>query len=168
MDIAAICRKDVVTIDENASYHEAASLMRSQHVGALVVTAGVEPRVTGIVTDRDLAIEVLSRKLDIGTSRIGQIASRNLAAVPADGTIGEAVAIMQRAGVRRLLVIEEGGHLTGLVSSDDLFEALAGQLGQLAGALRAGIAREGTERRATAPASPRPIFQPHGTAGWQA
>lgn len=170
MDIASICRREIVTIDEQASLRDAAGMMRSHHVGALVVTAneGEQPRVVGIVTDRDLAIEVLARDLGGSDVKVGQLASRRLAGVPAHGNIGDAVAAMQRAGVRRLLVTEENGQLAGFISSDDLFEALAGQLGTLAGALRAGTARESAERQPISPPTPRPVFLPQGTAGWQA
>jgi CBS domain-containing protein len=170
MDIAAVCRKEVVTIDQNASPREAASLMKSHHVGALVVTAtdGAEPHVVGIVTDRDLALEVIGRGTDAAPLRIGQLASRNLVAVPVHGSIGDAAAAMQRSGVRRLLVVEEGGQLAGFLSSDDLFEALAGQLATLSAALRAGNDRESAPRKPAPPPTPRPVFRPHGTAGWQA
>lgn len=170
MDIASICRQDIITIDENASLQDAASLMRSQHVGALVVTAddAERPRVVGMVTDRDLAIEVLARNLAGADVRIGQLANRNLAAVPGSAGVAEAVSAMQRAGVRRLLVTEDDGQLAGLVSTDDLLDALAGELSGLAGALHAGIARESAERKAISPPTPRPVFLPQGIPGWTA
>jgi CBS domain-containing protein len=170
MDIASLCRREIVTIDEHAPLRDAAAMMRSHHVGALVVTAndGEQPRVVGIVTDRDLAIEVLARSLAGSDVKIGQLASRRLAAVPGRGSIGDAMAAMQRAGVRRLLVTEEDGQLTGFISSDDLFEALAGELSTLAGTLRAGIARESAERQPISPPTPRPVFLPQGRSGWHA
>lgn len=38
MTIAAICRREIITIDSTASLRDAATLMRERHVGALVVT----------------------------------------------------------------------------------------------------------------------------------
>lgn len=170
MDIASICRREIITIDQSATLQDAASLMRAQHVGALVVTAadGERPRVVGMVTDRDLAIEVLARNLAGADVRIGQLASRKLAAVPGSAGLAEAVSVMHSAGVRRLLVTEDDGQLAGIVASDDLLDAIAGELSGLAGALRAGIARESAERKAIAPVAQRPVFLPQGTAGWQA
>lgn len=170
MNIASICRKEIVTVDEQASLRQAAALMRDHHVGALVVTAsdGQAPRAIGIVTDRDLVIEVLARNLVGSDVKAGELASRRLAAVVTTAGIGDAVEAMQRAGVRRLLVTEDSGEVVGIVSSDDLLEAIAGELGTLAGALRTGIARENAERPAMAAAMPRPVFLPRGTAGWQA
>ena len=170
MNIAAICRKDIVMVDEQASLCQAANLMREHHVGALVVTAsdGQAPRAVGIVTDRDLAIEVFARNVVGSDVKAGDIASRRLAAVASNAGISDAVAEMQRAGVRRLLVTEDSGEVAGIVSSDDLLEALAAELGALGGALRNGIARESAERPAMATSMPRPVFLPRGTPGWQA
>ena len=169
MSIAAICQPEVITIDAGASLRDAANLMREHHVGALVVTveaAGHEQAV-GMITDRDMAIEILARDLNPTDVKVGQLASRRLASVPGTAGIAEAVAVMQEAGVRRLLVTGNEGQLTGFVSADDLLEALSGQLGILANALRAGIAREGVERPSIPRARPRPVFLPHGTPGMQ-
>jgi predicted transcriptional regulator len=169
MSIADICRREIVSIDAAASLKDAAGLMRSRHVGALVVTVtqGEREQAVGMITDRDLAIEALSRGLDAGDVKVGQVASRHLASVPAAAVIAQAVTVMQQAGVRRLLVTEQEGQLVGFVSADDLLEALAAQLSGLAGALRSGIAREGAERGAISPPTPRPVFLPHGTPGMQ-
>ena len=169
MSIAQICEREVITIDAAASLRDAATLMRSRHVGALVVTElrdGYEQAV-GMITDRDLAIEVLSRELHPVEVKVGQVASRQLASVPGNAGIAEAVEAMREAGVRRLLVTGPKGQLAGFVSSDDLLDALAADLAGLAEALRRGFARESTTRGPIAPPRPRPVFLPHGTPGMQ-
>lgn len=172
MSIATLCRRDVITVPADASLREAANRMREHHVGALVVTVegGGHERVVGLLTDRDLAIEVLTRDLnpaDVMVAKVGRIASRHLASVPVTASIAQAVAVMRDAGVRRLLVTAERGELAGIVSADDLLEALAQQLGGLASALRMGIAHEGSERASISPVRPRPVFLPMGTPGMQ-
>ena len=169
MSIAAICQPEVITINAGASLRDAANLMREHHVGALVVTveAAGHERAVGVITDRDLAIEILAHDLNPTDVKVGQLASRHLASVPGTAGIAEAVAVMREAGVRRLLVTGAEGQLAGFVSADDLLEALAGQLGVLANAFRTGIAREGVERPSIPPPRPRPVFLPHGTPGMQ-
>jgi predicted transcriptional regulator len=169
MSIAQICKREIVGIDTTAPLKDAAALMRARHVGALVVTVmqGEREQAVGMITDRDLAIEALSRGLDAGEVRVGQVASRHLASVPGTAGIAEAVAVMRQAGVRRLLVTEQEGQLAGFVSSDDLLDALAAELSGLAEALRSGITRESAERGAISPPRPRPVFLPHGTPGMQ-
>ncbi|NML18199.1 CBS domain-containing protein [Azohydromonas caseinilytica] len=168
MKIGDVCRHEVVSIDAHAPLREAAALMRSQHVGALVVTEtgpqGMH-QVIGVLSDRDLAIEVLARGADAAELKVGQLAQRRLAAIPADADVAAAATSMRKAGVRRLLVHAADGRLAGFVSSDDLLEAMAAQLGELAQALRAGIERERSERAVLARPASHPLFLNAGTPG---
>jgi len=167
MSIARICQRELVTIDAGASLRDVAALMRAKHVGALVVTVEAAGRrqALGVLTDRDLVIEILARDLDPADVKAGQLARHPLAVVPGTAGIAEAVAMMREAGVRRLLVTEEEDQLAGFVSADDLLEALAQEGGGLAVALRGPSPREGAERPSTLPT--RPVFLPHGTPGMQ-
>jgi CBS domain-containing protein len=168
MNIASLCKRPIVSIDAHASLREAATLMREQHVGALVVTAAEkEGRMVaeGIVTDRDLAIEVLARDLSPGAVKIGSLATRELVAVPGNRGISECLGVMREAGVRRLLVTNEMGGLAGFVSFDDLLQAVAADVTALADTVRAGIARESSDRAELAPMPPRPVFLRYGTPG---
>jgi len=169
MTIARLCKRDIVTVGANASLREAAALMRGRHVGALLVTVpgDLGEQAVGMLTDRDMVVEILARDLDPGDVKVAQVASRGLASVPGSASIADAVAVMQQAGVRRLLVTEAQGQIAGFVSADDLLDALAGELGGLAQALRAGIAREAAQRSEIAAPPRRPVFLPHGTPGMQ-
>lgn len=144
MNIGQLCERDVVSVPASASVRQAAGAMRDHHVGALAVTDPYESqRVIGIVTDRDLVIELLATGRAPEAQAIGALCQGELAGVPASASLDDAVRAMQRAGVRRLLVTEPDGAVTGLVSLDDLLEAVAGELDALAGTLRTSIAREG-------------------------
>ena len=167
MKIAQITRRAVITIDQGESLAAAARLMRHHHVGLLVVTTATDgpPQVAGVVTDRDLAIEVLARDLGPGDVRVGQIAARHLVAVDADAGVADALALMKQHGVRRLLVTEAEGRLAGVVAVDDLVEALAGELNLLAQALRSEVERETRERAAIPAPAATPVFLPAGTPG---
>lgn len=164
MDIASICQRRIVIIEADATLREAALLMRERHVGALVVTDSADtPRVLGVVTDRDLAIEVLAREPDGSALHIGDIASRSPVGVAGKATLQEAVEAMERHGVRRLLVTDDHHGVIGFVSADDVVEAIAVELTGLAAALRSGITRESAERAAIA--APLPVFLPNGFPG---
>jgi CBS domain-containing protein len=168
MNIASICQRDIVTVDADASLRDAAVLMRDHHVGALVVTEGeATPGVKGVVTDRDLAIEVLALDLDPAFIRIGELATGTPVAVAGSGSLQDAVALMEEHGVRRLLVTAADGGVIGFLSADDLVDAMAAEVGGLARALRAGIARETAERPAVAPRPARAVFLPQGMPGMQ-
>jgi CBS domain-containing protein len=150
MKVADICTREVVATGRSSSVQQAAALMRERHVGALVVLADSAQgaQVVGIVTDRDLVIEALARGLDPKETEIGRLTDSKLAALPADATLDEAIVAMKKQGVRRLLVSGDGGHLCGIVSLDDLLDALAHEMSEVAHAVRSGIERETAERPA--------------------
>ena len=152
MDMSSLCKREIVSVRADASIREAAEAMRYHHVGALVVTDPEEPgRAVGIITDRDLVVDVLAAGVPVETQTIGALCSTNLVGIPATATVQDAVRAMQRDGVRRLLVVRPGGTLLGLVSADDLFEVIATELETLAGALRSSISRESARTTPTGP-----------------
>jgi CBS domain-containing protein len=169
MTIATLCQRPLVTIDARASLHDAAALMGEQHVGALIVTEDADPpRVVGVATDRDLAIEVVGRRADARDMSIGQLAKGPPVVVRDTASLRDAAAAMEQGGVRRLLVIDAAGGVIGLVSADDLVGAISDELEGLARALRAGILREKAERAVPAGDDrPRPVYPAFGTVAMQ-
>ncbi|MGA0610812.1 CBS domain-containing protein [Caldimonas sp. KR1-144] len=167
MNLESLCQRELVTIDTNAPLRQAAVRMRECHVGALLVTEGEDQgvRAVGLVTDRDLAIEVIARDIAPSELRVGHIATSAIVTAPGSASVQEAVEVMARAGVRRLLVTDGEHGVIGLVSVDDLIDAISAELAGLARALRSSIARETSERRAVTPPTPRPVFLPQGTPG---
>ena len=167
MSVDTICKREIVTVDAGASLTSAALLLRSRHVGALVVTVakGESEHAVGLLTDRDIAVEVVARGLDPNEVKVEQVASRHLASVPGSAGLGEAIAEMERAGVRRLLVTGPDGRLSGFLSSDDVLDALASELKGLSKAIHSGFDRESTERGSVPPPAARPVFLPYGTPG---
>jgi CBS domain-containing protein len=108
--------------------------MRQYHVGDLVVTDQADGKriPVGIVTDRDLVIEVLALGLDAASLAVEDIMTRDLATVREQEGILETIGRMRAKGVRRLPVVDAQGALAGIVTVDDLVELLAGELGELA------------------------------------
>lgn len=161
MQIASLCHREVVSVPASASVQQAAAVMRNEHVGALALTDPYSPgRVIGVVTDRDLVVDLLAQGHPVDQA-IGSIARTELAGVQGDASVDEAVQEMRRRGVRRLLVLGPDGTIVGLVSADDLLEAVARQLDGLAATLRDGVAAEGSRERAQARAQsepPRPLY----------
>ena len=123
--IAEICERDVVKGPPGMTVEAAAKLMRHEHVGCIVVvdrdTGGLSTPV-GIVTDRDIVVEVTAAGLDPNTLTLGDIMARDLVTVHAGTDIPVAMRLMQSRGVRRLPVVSDAGHLLGLVAFDDLLE----------------------------------------------
>jgi CBS domain-containing protein len=154
MNISALCTRPVVMIDGQATVRAAARQMRDEHVGALVVTddRSDAAAVVGVVTDRDLAVQALARDADPSGIRVGDIASTRVVAVPDTADVADTVATMREEGVRRLLVVNGDRRLVGIVTIDDLLEAMAVEMTDLAEAIRSGPAREKAARGRPEPA----------------
>lgn len=170
MNLGTLCKRHVVSIDRGQSLHQAARLMREQHVGSIVVTddSAEGRRVIGIVTDRDLAIEVLADSSTALAQPVGELLDGTLVSAPSHAGLEQGIDLMRAAGVRRLLVRDDQGHLAGIVSFDDLLDACAQQLSGLADVMRKGLQREATERAmASTPPTLTLQIPALGTAAWQ-
>jgi CBS domain-containing protein len=87
-------------------------------VGALPI-CGEDDRLKGILTDRDIVIEVLASGKDPESTRAGELGDGKPVTIGADDSVGEALRTMKEYAVRRLPVID-GQRMIGIVSQGDL------------------------------------------------
>ncbi len=148
MNVGEICSRIVVVADSRTQVQEAAKLMRDHHIGALVVTEGGANarRPIGIVTDRDMVVEVLAADVDFRTLTVGDIMSEQPATINETAGLFEVIALMRSGGVRRVVVVDANGHLLGIVAMDDLIPVLAEELSALGHAIRVEQRREAQKR----------------------
>lgn len=134
MSVGQICNRDTVIVRKEESVIDAAKLMREFHVGSVVVVEDVEGGVkpVGILTDRDLVVEILAAELDPNAVAVGDIMSYELASAREEDGLWDTLLRMRAKGIRRLPVVNGQGLLIGILTSDDLLELLAGEIGQLA------------------------------------
>ncbi len=104
--------------------------MRECHVGDLIVVQDREPsqKPVGILTDRDIAIEIVAAGVDPEVVTVGDAMSYRLATVEESAEITVAVELMRERKVRRLPVVDKQGLLVGILTSDDVIDLLAEQL----------------------------------------
>jgi len=123
------CTREVVRVAADATVAEAAVLMREHHVGAVVV---VDPkndeRPVGIITDRDIVVEVVAAGLTPESLLVSEISQRPLVTIRDGSTFTDVVREMSINGVRRLPVVDKENALVGIASLDDMLEDLAGAL----------------------------------------
>ena len=133
MKTGEACIRTVVCIEPHAGIHEAARLMRQHHVGDLVIVDSGEDgkaRPIGIVTDRDLVIEVLAMDLDLDRVNVVDLfCSPRLITVSVNEELETTLDIMWQHGIRRIPVLESDGSLAGILTVDDMVELLSEQLG---------------------------------------
>jgi CBS domain-containing protein len=148
MNIGEICSRTVVVAETGTSVQQAAKLMRDHHVGALVVIEGgtLVSRPIGILTDRDLVVEVVAADVDYHSLTVGDVMSERPATLRESAGVFEAIGQMRSEGVRRLVVVDAQGRLIGIVTLDDLAEILAEELSALSQAIQQEQRHEAQKR----------------------
>lgn len=134
MLLRELCTPDVVSCAADRSALHAAHLMRQHHVGDLIVVEDVasDPSPIGMVTDRDIVLEVLGKELDPARVTLRQIMRTPVVIASLGEDITQALERMKFHGVRRIPVVDESSRLVGVLSLDDLLKRLAADAVSLA------------------------------------
>lgn len=145
MSVGEICNREVVVIDRKASVYEAARMMRNQHVGSLVVVdegSATPMKPVGIVTDRDLVVEIMAKDAPEEALATGDIIAPELLTARETDGVWETIMRMRAMGVRRLPVVNLEGSLCGMLTMDDLLKFIADEMSDLVRLVRREQKRE--------------------------
>ena len=115
MPLSRLVRGSVATIEPDCTVAEAARLMTMLSVGALVIADSPQAVPVGIITDRDL-VKLIGEGLDPKATSVASFVGTPLKTVAVHTPTRQAVALMCQHGVRRLPIVDDQGHLTGIVS----------------------------------------------------
>jgi len=137
----------VAVVEPDTSARVVAQLMRRHHIGALVVVDALDKnKPVGIVTDRDLVLELMSEGLDPAVFTAGDIMSVDLVKAHPEMDAMDAVQLMKKYRLRRLVISDDAGHLAGIVTIEDVLGLLTRELADLAVDLGSARDRETRER----------------------
>jgi CBS domain-containing protein len=112
--------KEVVKIETTKSALDATKLMAEREVGSLVVMDGNKP--VGIITDRDVMIQVVAKGLEPSRVKVVEFMSKPLITVGLETPMIEIAKLMEEHGIRRVPVVERG-EVVGIVTSTDMGKA---------------------------------------------
>ena len=116
-----IMAKNPRCVTPRTSIKEAASLMKSEDVGALpVVESDSSKRLVGMVTDRDIAIRVVADGRDLGSATVQDAMSKGATTARASDDLDDVMKVMGREQVRRIPIVDERDELVGIVSQADV------------------------------------------------
>ena len=130
MSIGEFCTRTVVVAEKDTSIVGLAQLMRKYHVGDVVVVEKHVDRMlpVGIITDRDIVVELIAEEVDLESVTAGDVMSTELITAKQNEGIWDTLQLMQSQGIRRLPVVNEEGFLEGILTVDDLIDLLADEL----------------------------------------
>ncbi|HAT1822115.1 TPA: CBS domain-containing protein [Legionella pneumophila] len=117
------------------SVKQAAELMLAHNVGDIVLVEELKGRRVpiGIVTDRDLVVEVMALDVNPEELAVQDIVTRSVLVAREEDSLIDSLAFMQEKGVRRLPVVDNDDELVGIITIDDITELLAEMLHKVVG-----------------------------------
>jgi CBS domain-containing protein len=116
--VRQVMTANVVTVSPSMSVAEVAQEMIAREKGPLPVVEG--GRVVAMVTDRDLVARVVAASRDPNTVRCEEIATKDLVTIGPNQDLEEARRLLAQHQLDRLLVVEEGDRLVGILSEADI------------------------------------------------
>ncbi|WP_281950571.1 CBS domain-containing protein [Nitrosophilus kaiyonis] len=133
MTAGELCIRETVIAYENDSITDAARLMRKFHVGDIVIVEESEDgRIpVGILTDRDIVVEIVALQANPDDILIKDVMSKDLLIAKEKDDIYETLERMKDKGVKRVPVVDIYGYLIGILSSDDILELISQELNDL-------------------------------------
>lgn len=128
-----IMKTSVVTVPPSTPVMEAARIMREENIGSLVVV-GIDKRLLGIITDRDIVVSVVANGKSPLDVSVGDVMTSELITIQENESVFEILRVLGKNSIRRVPVLR-GGRLVGIVSVDDLIVLVVTELSNLASAL---------------------------------
>lgn len=123
MNVASICTRLPETIMPTDTILSVARQMLEHEVGSVVVTDG-DGFPEGMVTDRDIVLRCVAEELRADKTEVRRIMTPEVHTVHEDAAIEVALEQMADKEVRRLVVVNDSGRVTGIVSLDDFLEGI--------------------------------------------
>lgn len=124
MNVASICTRLPETVTPDDLVLAAAKQMLEHEVGSLVVTDD-DGFAVGILTDRDIVVRCVAEGLRPEEVRVRSVMTPDAHTVPDDVPVEVALEEMADKEVRRLVVVNDAGRVSGILTLDDVLEGIA-------------------------------------------
>ena len=118
LTVGNYCRREVITCPPNERLTDAAVTMQRSNISSLVVCAAGNP--VGILTDRDLRNKVVAQNLDPGNLTVADVMNSPVITISEDDYLFEALHLISRHRIHRLVVTGPVGELAGIITDSDI------------------------------------------------
>jgi CBS domain-containing protein len=122
MKILEMCDSEAASVPLDATAERAIQMMLDRHVGAVAVV-DENQRVAGIFTERDVLLRLSLSERDPRTTSVREVMTTPVEMATRATTPGEALATMVERHYRHLPIVEEDGHLLGMLSIRNVLQA---------------------------------------------
>lgn len=119
---ADVMTSNIVSVHPDATVAEAMQLMREKGVSSLLVEPRSDVDTHGFMSRRDIVEKVVAKGRQAEDCHVSDIMSKPLITVPPDCKLQDCAILMNKAGIRRVLVFD-GQKIVGIVSNTDILRA---------------------------------------------
>lgn len=112
-----IMKEYTTMLNADISASEAAKIMSNDHVGFVIVKVDEKPH--GMVTEWDFVNKIIAKGQDPSTVKLSDIMNAPLMSVDPKTPTDQVTVLMNKHGVRRVPVVENG-RLIGVITSRDV------------------------------------------------
>lgn len=133
MSLHHFCRKPVIKIAPATNIIEACQLLEKNNVGCLIVEQ--EGKLSGIVTDRDIALRITGAKREPQTTLVKEIMTPDPIRISVDKDLHHLTALMHAYHVRRVPIVNGFDTTVGIVTLDDLIAQLGDTMAEIGKAI---------------------------------
>jgi predicted transcriptional regulator len=130
MPVSDLCTKKIVSISPKASVMEAAKIMKNKGIGSLLVMDEGSKRCKGFITDRDITLYAVAEGGFTGV-KVSDVMSRQVASISSKAGLNEVLSKMEKHQLRRIVLVDEEGDACGILTTDDVVQLLAKEMGML-------------------------------------
>ena len=131
---------------------EACHLLREKNVGCVIATDGGHVR--GILTDRDIALQVTGEKRDPQQTTVREVMHANPIRISVDKGLHDLTAVMHTHHVRRVPIVDSSDKVVGLVTLDDLLALLSEEMADMGKGIAGALFRRPSQSEPTETAMP--------------
>lgn len=112
--VKELMTRDPKVVNPEATLKQAAEMMRDIDCGVLPV--GSESKLEGMITDRDIVIRAIAEGKDPATEKVKSCMTDAAHACSENATLSEAAEKMNDYNVSRLIVQDDAGRMTGILT----------------------------------------------------
>jgi len=117
-------RKEVFTITEETSVHQAAQYLRAKQVRTVGVLSA-NGKLTGVISQSDISDKVAAENKCPAWMKAADIMTRELVTVTAEKTLDECLLLMEQNSIFHLIVLNQHGDFRGMLSVKDILRVVA-------------------------------------------
>lgn len=129
MSLREFCTRPVVNVSPRSTISDACRLLEEYNIGCLV--AQEDGKISGILTDRDIALKVAGERKDPERTKVGEIMSLDPVRISVEKNIHDLTTLMHAHHIRRVPIVDGGDKVMGIVTLDDLIAMFGDEMWEI-------------------------------------